>query len=77
MYPPNLSCAILQSRVTPHISFLDVFMVTVHPLRYTVFRKPIHSVLYVPWHPNSARNVKEGWVAGECIGFVCLSSHKN
>ena len=57
MYPPNLSVD----------SFLDVLTVTLHPLRYSVFWKPTHSALYIPWCSNTPRNVREGWVVGECI----------
>ena len=75
MYRPNLSFDVLQKGVTSHISFLDVFMVTLHPLRHSVFWRPTHSALYIPWHSKIPRNVKEGWVVG-CIRFLRLSSHK-
>ena len=51
MYPPNLSVDILQKGVTSHISFLDVFIVTLRPLGHSVFLEthplgPIHPLAF-------------------------------
>ena len=77
IYPPNLTFDILQRGVVAHVPFLDVLFITLHPLRHSVYWKPTHSALYIPWHSNTPRSVKEGWVGGECIRFLRLCSHES
>ena len=77
IYPPNLTFDTLQRGVVAHVPFLDVLFITLHPLRHSVYWKPTHSALYIPWHSNTPRSVKEGWVRGECIRFLRLCSHES
>ena len=77
IYPPSLTFDILQRGVVAHVPFLDVLFITLHPLRHSVYWKPTHSDLYIPWHSNTPRSVKEGWVGGECIRFLRLCSHES
>ena len=64
IYPPNLTFDILQRGVVAHVPFLDVLFITLHPLRHSVYWKPTHSALYIPWHSNTPRIVKEGFGGG-------------
>ena len=77
IYASNLTFDILQRGVVAHVPFLDVLFITLHPLRHSVYWKPTHSALYIPWHSNTPRSVKEGWVGGGCIRFLRLCSHES
>ena len=77
IYPPNLTLDILQRGLVAHFPFLDVLFITLHPLRHSVYWKPTHLALYIPWHSNTPRSVKEGWVGGECVFCLRLCSHKS
>ena len=77
IYPRNLTFDILQRGVVAHVPVLDVLFITLHPLRHSVYWKPTHSVLYIPWYSNTPRSVREGWVGGECIRFLRLCLHES
>jgi hypothetical protein len=76
VYPPHLPFTIGDFAKQTQINFLDVCILTLNPLRYGVGFKPTQKGTYIPWNSNNPPAHKLGWIRGELIRFLRLSSHK-
>lgn len=76
LYPEHLTVTWSAKHSRGNLSFLDLQLMDIEKGIYSPYWKPAHGCEYVPWHSNHPRQVKLGWVRGESIRLIRLSSHK-
>ena len=76
VYSPHLSFTFENTASRCGVRFLDIWVVSLAPLRTSVFWKKSHACTYIPWRANLPRHIKCSWVRGECIGYLRICSHE-
>ena len=76
IYPAHLPILPQQTAQAAGVVFFDLHILGLCPLAHAVYWKPTHSSNYIPWDSNTPRHIKAGWVKGEYIRYLRLSSHE-
>ena len=76
VYPKHLAFTFVDKASRCGIAFLDIWVVSLAPLRTSVYWKPSHACTYIPWRANVPRHTKCSWIRGECIRYLRICSHE-
>ena len=76
VYPKHLAFTFVDKARRRGIAFLDIWVVSLAPLRTSVYWKPSHACTYIPWRSNVPRHTKCSWIRGECITYLRICSHE-
>ena len=76
IYPVNLTFSFDAFAHQTRVQFLDLLILSVWPLRSSVFLKPTASCTYIPWSSNVPRHIELGRVRAECIRYLRLCSER-
>ena len=66
MYPADLSYSFDNDCVRANVPFVDVLVVSLYPLRTSVFWKPTHTCTYIAWDGKVPRHIRMQWIRGIC-----------
>ena len=72
MYPADLPFSFDHDCVRANVPFLDVLYIVVSlwPLRISIFWKPTHTCTYIAWDAYVLRHIRMQWVRGEFIRYL-------
>ena len=62
VYPKHLAFTFVDKASRCGIAFLDIWVVSLAPLRTSVYWKPSHACTYIPWRANVPRHTKCSWI---------------
>ena len=77
VYPPHSPSSFCVNAAHGNVPFLDVLVVSVTPLRTSVYWKASHSCAYLPWRSNLPRHIKCTWIRGGCIRYLRICSEQS
>ena len=72
IYPENLNLTFECCMQRTGIPFLDLYIISLSPLRTAVYFKGTHSCTYIPWSANLPMATKTGWISGECVRYLTI-----
>ena len=67
--PLHLCVGVETFNRSANISFMDLLIVRLHPLKTSVYFKPLHTCSCIPWNSNTPHYVKVGWIVAEFMRF--------
>ena len=76
IYPENWNMTFECCMQRTGIPFLDLYIISLSPLRTAVYSKGTHSCTYMPWSANLPVATKTGWIAGECVRYLRICSEE-
>ena len=77
VYPKHLAFTFVDKASRCGIAFLDIWVISLAPLRTSVYWKPSHACTYIPWRSNVPRHTKCSWIRGECNRYLRICSHEH
>ena len=75
MYPVHLPFTIDVVGTRGGFNFLDVRVISLHPLIHCVHFKDTRTCNYIPFCSDTPIHVRRGWIFGECVRYLWLNSH--
>ena len=73
-YPANLTFPFDRHAARTNNPFMDLLVLSVAPLRTTVYFKASNKCTYISWRVNVPQHIRTGWVSGECVRYLRLCS---
>ena len=75
VYPSHLTFDVLALGSPGGVPFMDLFVLSLSPLRHCAFFKATHAAAYIPWCSDHPQKYRTSWIKGECARFLRLCSH--
>ena len=77
IYPENVNLTFQCCMQRTGIPFLDLYIISLSPLRTAVYFKGTHSCRYIRWSANLPVATKTGLITGECVRYWRFCSEES